>query len=141
MVVRVSDAELNTQDVAFDAKVVDAASGLDGDTAAFECGVEEAGLTRNVSLVSGGKSESTLTWSKSGGFTKALTQEWFEKSQDGKTQLRVSVADADDDRPDDAVTMTSDFGLLDVYDDDAEPPVLEMTTMLLTEVRKPVIGA
>ena len=127
--VRVSDAELNTQTVAFDAKVLDAASGLDADTATFEYGVAEVALTPSRSLVDGGKSESTFTWSKTEGFEKAKVQDWYTQSQDGKTQLRVTISDKDDDRAGDALEMTSSYGLLDVYDDDAEPPMLEMETM------------
>ena len=127
--VRVSDAELRTQDVAFDARVLDEASGLDEETATFEYGVAGVTLTPSRTLNDGGKSESTFTWSKAGGFEKAKVQEWYTNSLSGKTQLRVSISDKDDDRPSDATTMTSAYGLLDVFDDDAEPPVLEMATM------------
>ncbi|MBP5787241.1 MAG: hypothetical protein J6Y19_05460, partial [Kiritimatiellae bacterium] len=126
---RVSDEELNTQTVEFKALVQDELSGLDEGTASFGCGVDEAGLTADNELVAGGKSESTFTWTKAGGFTKAKVQEWYEKSLEGKTQLRVTIADKDDDRADDATTMTADYGTLDVYDDDDEPPTLEMATM------------
>ena len=128
-VLRVSDADLATNSVAFDAQVVDAASGLDTNTASFSCGVDSPGLAATRSLVDGGKSASTFTWTKTGGFGRVKTQQWYTNSLDGKTQLRVSIADKDDDRPDDALAMTADYGTLDVYDDDAEPPLLEMTSM------------
>ena len=127
--VRVSDAELRTQDVEFDAHVLDEASGLDAGTATFEYGVAGVTLTKSQTLNNGGKSESTFTWSKTGGFEKAKVQEWYTNSLAGKTQLRVTISDKDDDRPGDALEMSSSYGLLDVYDDDAEPPVLEMETM------------
>ena len=126
---RVSDEQMNTLDVVFDAVVVDTNSGLDTATATFTCGVEGAGLTPSQMLVSGGKSDSTFKWTKTGGFTKAKVQEWYTNSLAGKTQLRMSIADKDDDRPGDATTMTADFGTLDVYDDDDDPPTLEMATM------------
>ena len=126
---RVSDAELNTQNVAFDAQVVDAASGLDAETATFEYGVEGVELDASHTLNAGGKSESTFTWSKTGGFEKAKVQEWYTNSLSGQTQLRVKISDKDDDRPGDALKMTADYGMLDVYDDDDEPPVLEMESM------------
>ena len=145
-VVRVTDAEICNRGMQFEVHVKDEASGLDaGATGAqssddgkayFDCGLGTTDKYRTVSLVNGGKSESTITWTAASGGAPVTTgwgplmaQNWYESTQAGHGKLRLSVPDADDDRADDQTMLRSDFGMLMVEDDDEAPPVLDMATM------------
>ena len=146
-VVRVTDAEISGRGMQFEVHVKDEASGLDAGTtgqqsgddgkAYFDCGLGSMQEYRTVSLVNGGKSESTISWTaadSSGnemttGWGPKMAQEWYESTQAGHGKLRLSVPDADDDRAGDQTMLRSDFGMLMVEDDDETPPVLEMESM------------
>ena len=80
----------------------------------------------------------TITWTAwdaandremAGGYGAQLTEEWFQKTSAGEGQLKVTIADADDDRANDETETTADFGMLSIVDDDDEMPVLELSSM------------
>ena len=149
-VVKVTDAEICDRGMQFEVHVKDEASGLDaGSTgrqssddgkAYFDCGLGTVDKWRTVALTSGGKAESTISWTAAAqsdgrwnpvttGWGALMAQNWYTQTQEGKGKLRVQVPDADDDRVGDQTMLQSDFGMLMVTDDDELPPVLEMTTM------------
>ena len=133
--VAVSDAALVGARPTFLARVSDPGSGLDEATAVFKSGLETvagsgAAHTRSASLVDGGKDPaSSLSWQVDEALTTDNVQKWFAASEEGGTHLKITVADADDDRAGDQTTLNGDFGVLRVYDDDEDPPEIKMTSM------------
>ena len=131
----VTDGRLLGSTLAFQGNLYDTNSGITATSAALTLG--SATMTRSATnLVNDGRgTESTITWNSGNtGLDKAGVTAWFTASHESGLPVELSVSDADDDRPNDQVSMIGNFGDLRIIDDDTVAPRIKMSSM------KPVAG-
>ena len=131
--VTVTDHDLVGKAPSFKAKVSDPGSGLDTSRLSFSYGNLGAvsAVTADTSkLVDGGKgAASELSWQVSSALSTDDVHQWFTNAAAGDTLLKLSVQDADDDRTDDQLQLNGPIGVLQVVDDDSEPPEIVMKSL------------